>query len=162
MQTLPHQLRERLRPACLPSPRSGGQHVLYCLRTAHRADGNPSLETALHMAAALGLPLVCLAVVEDGTPANRSWSPTDRAAAFRLEALRELQPLFARRGTILLTHVERDGCRAAVAMSLAAKAALVVFDEHFGIQPHAAAASVDRPHRPPPSRQECQTGRRGS
>ena len=63
------------------------------------------------------------------------------ALAFRLEALREMQPAFAERGTELLVHVERDGCRAAVCMSLAAKAALVVADEHYGVEPHAAAAA---------------------
>ena len=135
---LPAALRERLRApnaisGALPTPRASGSHVLYILRTAHRCEGNPSLEVALRMAAALELPLRCVAVVEDSFPpssrAGRSWRPTDRAAAFRLEALREMQPAFAERGTELLVHVERDGCRAAVCMSLAAKAALVVADE---------------------------------
>ena len=137
-------LRERLRAGQgerLPAPRAGHAHVLYLLRTAFRADNNPSLEIALRMASSLGLPLVCLAVIEDGTPRDRMWPPTDRAAAFRLEALRELQPLFAARGTALYVHVERDGHRQAVAMSLSAKAALVVCDEHFGIEPHATAAA---------------------
>ena len=139
---LPPSLRERLRSTSgsdLPSPRDGKDFVLYVLRTAFRAASNPSLEVALRMASALGLPLVCVAVVEDGVTPGRSWRPTDRAAAFRLEALRELQPLFAARGTVLLVQVERDGCRAAVTMSLAFKAALVVTDEHFGIEPHATA-----------------------
>ena len=94
------------------------------------------------MATALDLPLLCLAVLEDSFPpsSRAAWHPTDRAAAFRLEALRELQPAFHARGTELLVHVERDGCRAAVAMSLSAKAALVVVDEHYGVEPHAAAA----------------------
>ena len=147
---LPAALRERLRApnaisGALPTPRTSGSHVLYILRTAHRCEGNPSLEVALRMAAALELPLRCVAVVEDSFPpssrAGLSWRPTDRAAAFRLEALREMQPAFAERGTELLVHVERDGCRAAVCMSLAAKAALVVADEHYGVEPHAAAAA---------------------
>ena len=137
-------LRERLRAGQgerLPAPRAGHAHVLYLLRTAFRADNNPSLEIALRMASSLGLPLVCLAVIEDGTPRDRMWPPTDRAVAFRLEALRELQPLFAARGTALYVHVERDGHRQAAAMSLSAKAALVICDEHFGIEPHATAAA---------------------
>ena len=142
---LPPALRERLRSptdASLPEPRCTGAHVLYVLRTAHRCTSNPSLEVALRMSAALDLPLLCVAVIEDSFPASSraSWRPTDRAAAFRLEALRELQPEFRARGTELLVHVERDGCRAAVMMSLAAKAALVVCDEHYGVEPHAAAA----------------------
>ena len=144
---LPPSLRERLRPAhghgssALPEPRAGA-HVLYLLRVAHRCKGNPSLEVGLHMARALDLPLVCVAVVEDSFPASMraSWRPTERAAAFRLEALRELQPSFAARGTALWVHVERDGHRAAVAMSLAAKSALVICDEHFGVEPHASAS----------------------
>ena len=63
-----------------------------------------------------------------------------------LSARRTLRRLFfgacrnskAARETTL--PVERDGCRAAVCMSLAAKAALVVADEHYGVEPHAAAA----------------------
>ena len=148
--SLPASLRERLRApnviaGALPAPRASGSHVLYILRTAHRCEGNPSLEVALRMAAALELPLRCVAVVEDSFPPSsrkgQSWRPTDRAAAFRLEALRELQPAFTARGTELLVHVERDGCRAAVCMSLAARAALVVVDEHYGVEPHAAAAA---------------------
>ena len=91
--------------APLAEPRQG-QHVLYLLRTAFRCDRNPSLETALRAGAALGLPTVCLAVIEDSFPptlrdlAPRR-TPTDRSAAFRLEALRELQPAFSARGTVL-------------------------------------------------------------
>ena len=91
------------------------------------------------MAAILNVPCVCVAVVEDST--CLAWPPTDRSAAFKLEALSELQPLLLARGAALWTHVQRDGCRAAVEMSLAAKASLVVTDEHFGIEPHAAAAA---------------------
>lgn len=149
---LPAPLRERLRPVTgtqLPLPRAGKAFVLYVLRTAHRAADNPALEVALRCAAALDLPLWCVAVVEDSYPASMraahaitpARAPTDRLAAFRLEALRELQPRFAERGTVLLVHVERDGNRAAVTMSLAAKAALVICDEHFGIEPHASAAA---------------------
>lgn len=119
--------------------------MLYLLRTTHRAENNPCLEVALRAASQLDRPLVCLAVVEDSFPlCMRSAlhrSPTDRAAAFRLEALRELQPAFAARGAALYIHVERDGCRAAVAMSLAAKACLVIADDHFGVEPHATAAA---------------------
>ena len=165
--SLPASLRERLRApnviaGALPAPRASGSHVLYILRTAHRCEGNPSLEVALRMAAALELPLRCVAVVEDSFPPSsrkgQSWRPTDRAAAFRLEALRELQPAFTARGTELLVHVERDGCRAAVCMSLAARAALVVIDEHYGVEPHAAAAAraaqakcCRLQHMPPPT-----------
>ena len=80
---LPPSLRERLRStgSDLPSPRDGKDFVLYVLRTALRAASNPSLEVALRMASALGLPLVCVAVVEDGVTPGRSWRPTDRAAA---------------------------------------------------------------------------------
>ena len=112
MSAIPPSLRERLRSTTgsdLPSPRDGKDFVLYVLRTAFRAASNPSLEVALRMASALGLPLVCVAVVEDGVTPGRSWRPTDRAAAFRLEALRELQPLFAARGTVLLVqHKESE------------------------------------------------------
>jgi deoxyribodipyrimidine photolyase len=120
--------------------------VLYILSTTFRAEANPSLEVALHTAKALGKPLVCLAIVEDALPlcmqGHLVRHPTDRAAAFRLEALRELQPLFAARGTALYVHVERDGCRAAVARSLSARACVIVTDEHYGIAPHATSAGL--------------------
>ena len=128
--------------AKLAAPRPGGQHVLYVVRTALRSRGNPSLEVALTLANALRVPCVCVCVLEDSFPPQlgRKWRPTDRAARFRLEALRELQPEFAQRGTCLWVSVERDGCRAAVCMSLAAKAAVVVADEHHGVEPHLTAA----------------------
>ena len=81
MSAIPPSLRERLRSTSgsdLPSPRDGKDFVLYVLRTAFRAASNPSLEVALRMASALGLPLVCVAVVEDGVTPGRSWRPTDR------------------------------------------------------------------------------------
>ena len=151
---VPAALRECLRSgsidapctSSLPAPRSERQHVLYILSTTFRAEANPSLEVALHTAKALGKPLVCLSIVEDALPpcmqGHLMRHPTDRAAAFRLEALRELQPLFAARGTALYVHVDRDGCRAAVALDLADKACIVVTDEHYGIAPHATSAGL--------------------
>ena len=148
---LPPSLRERLRtPGCAqPLPPRAGSTVVYLLRTCYRATTNPALEVALRVAAALDVPLLCLAVLEDSFPPSMREAhalapprrPTDRATAFRLEALRELQPDFAARGTTLLVHVERDGCRPAVIMSLAAKARLVISDEHYGVEPHATAVA---------------------
>ena len=114
----------------LPSSRPDGINVVYLLRTAYRARANPALEVALHAAAALDLPLICIAVLEDSFPQCMrtdamapARAPTDRMAHFQLEALRELQPAFAARGTMLYVHVQRDGSRQQVAMSHAAKAA---------------------------------------
>ena len=120
---------------------------MYCMRTAYRSAANPSLETALRVANELGVPLICVCVLEDSHPAALArigMRPTDRATAFRLEALRELQPEIAARGSVLLVHVERDGCRQAAALSLAARARLVVVDEHFGLEPHASFADKIR------------------
>ena len=151
---LPAALRECLRSgsgdsqhaSSLPAPRHTQEHVLYVMRTTFRAEANPSLEVALHMATALDKPLICLAVIEDALPpcmqGHVSRHPTDRAAAFRLEALRELQPMFAARGTALYVHVERDDCRPAVTLSLAARACVVVTDEHYGIAPHSTSAAL--------------------
>ncbi|EOD36146.1 hypothetical protein EMIHUDRAFT_226719 [Emiliania huxleyi CCMP1516] len=147
LDSLPSALRERIRgepsaqqQPCAPPPRTriattAPAHVLYLVRTALRAERNPALEVALRIASAQGIPLVCVAVVEDSHPPavpRLRRPPTDRSAAFRLEALSELQPAFEKRGTALWVHLVRDGCRAAVAMSLAARAALVVAEEHFG------------------------------
>ena len=149
-QFLPASLQERLRPqhgATLPAPRDAGAHVLYCIRTAYRSAANPSLETALRAANELRVPLLCLAVLEDSFPAGLArigMRPTDRATAFRLEALRELQPEIAARGSVLLAHVVRDGSRQAAAQSLAARARLVIVDDHFGIEPHMSFADKVR------------------
>ena len=146
MAFLPPSLSERIRcpnntrplysvlndDASSPSSSSSSSpttHVLYLVRTCLREETNPALEVALRAAAALDLPLICLAVVEDTFPeamrrgSNSDRRPTDRRAAFVLEALQEMQPAFVRRGTQLLVHVERDGCRPAAALSLAARAA---------------------------------------
>ena len=152
---LPHALRERLRSLSgisPPPPRAAESFpgVVYVLRTTFRASNNPAFEVALHMATLLDVPCTCLAVIEDSFPAamqsgSITRHPTNRSACFRLEALRELQPLFAERGAPLYIHVERDGHRQAAAMSLASKAALVVTDEHYGVEPHASAtAQVSR------------------
>jgi len=74
---------------------------------------NPTLRFPAGAGAALGLPTVCLAVVEDTFPPTvRDLSPrrtpTDRSAAFRIEALRELQPAFAARGTVLFLAASGD------------------------------------------------------
>ena len=149
-QFLPASLQERLRPqhgTTLPAPRDAGAHVLYCMRTAYRSAANPSLETALRAANELRVPLLCLAVLEDSFPAALSrigMRPTERATAFRLEALRELQPEIAARGSVLLVHVERDGSRQAAAQSLAARARLVIVDDHFGVEPHLSFADKVR------------------
>ena len=145
---LPSSLLERCRTRTgggAPAPRSGGSSVLYILRTTYRVQNNPALEVALHLACQLGLPLICVAVVEDCFPPSMSSltaprAPTDRAAAFRLEALKELQREVVGRGTVLWVHVERDVCRPTVApdVALAEKAAIVVTDEHFGVEPHAS------------------------
>lgn len=140
---IPPALRERLRSAeggALPEPRAGA-HVLYLMRACLREETNPALDVALRAAGSAGLPLVCLAVVEDSYPPSMRprRPPTDRAATFRLQALRELQEPFAQRGTCLWVHVERDGARQAFGMSLACRAALVVAEDHFGVEPHATA-----------------------
>ena len=165
LDSLPSALRERIRgepsaqqQPCAPPPRTriattAPAHVLYLVRTALRAERNPALEVALRIASAQGIPLVCVAVVEDSHPPavpRLRRPPTDRSAAFRLEALSELQPAFEKRGTALWVHLVRDGCRAAVAMSLAARAALVVAEEHFGVEPHAHAIGRSPPQPPPP------------
>ena len=97
-QTLPPSLHEKLRPnrphtgKAMTPPGAGQSVVLY----VHISESNPSLEVALR-AAALEVPLVCVAVVEDGLLPSAHDAllppscPIDRAATFWLEALRELQ-----------------------------------------------------------------------
>ena len=53
-------------PSSSSSSSSPTTHVLYLVRTCLREETNPALEVALRAAAALDLPLICLAVVEAG------------------------------------------------------------------------------------------------
>ena len=122
-QFLPASLQERLRPqhgATLPAPRDAGAHVLYCMRTAYRSARTRRWKP--RCASPTSYACRCSASPCSRTRFQPGWRaigmrPTDRATAFRLEALRELQPEIAARGSVLLVHVERDGCRQAAAQS---------------------------------------------
>ena len=151
--SVPWPLRERLRAthsfthrgAPLPPPRADRSHVLYLLRSTFRVDSNPALDVALIMSRHLSLPLICVAEFPDTFPRSMDDGmepprrPTNRETAFRLEALQELVKPLQARGCTLFVNVHRDGCRYQAELSMAAKAALVVCDEHFGIEPFVTA-----------------------
>jgi deoxyribodipyrimidine photo-lyase len=106
-----------LRPG---APRSGGAYVLYWMQQSQRAHDNPALELAIRQANRLDLPvLVCFGLMEDYPDANR------RHYRFMLEGLADTQSRLARRR---IGMVVRSGPPPRVALTLAAKAALVVCD----------------------------------
>ncbi len=70
-----------------------GRCVLYWMQRAHRAEGNPALETAVAAARALELPLVVLFQLVPDFP-----GATERHYAFLLEGLEETARSLEARG----------------------------------------------------------------
>jgi deoxyribodipyrimidine photo-lyase len=124
----------RIHAAGEPSPRAGGDHVLYWMQSAFRAQHNPALDFALGQANALGLPLL----VYHGLRHDYPWA-SDRHHTFLLETAADLYQEFETRGIQYAFYLERDGDDAASRraagrpsplVSLAERAAVVV-TEYF-------------------------------
>lgn len=123
MADLPPHLLERVEPH--PPPPRAGDYVIYWARVAQRATENPSLDVALSMAAALGLP--CFVHVELSEQVRFA---SDRHHTFQLEGVRALQQRLTERGLGCVVRVHRPGQRQLVLLELAKRAALVVTDLH--------------------------------
>lgn len=76
-----------------PSPRAGGELVLYWMQTTHRAHDNFALEFAVDQANRLGLPIV----VYHALRADYPWA-SDRLHTFILEAVVDIAADLAARG----------------------------------------------------------------
>ena len=131
MALLPPHLAERTRalPAGgaadeRPGERPEGAFVLCWLRCALRAEENPALDAALHLAGAQGLPVL----VYLGLSERSGWA-SDRLHAFQLQAMRELVGALRARGVPAVVHVERPGHRGPVLRQLVSRAAAVVLDD---------------------------------
>jgi deoxyribodipyrimidine photo-lyase len=103
-----------------------GRCVLYWMQRAHRAEGNPALETAVTAARALGLPLVVLFQLVPDFP-----GATERHYAFLLEGLQETARALEARGIPFRLRLhEGDPASGVAAFAAEAVAALVVSDEN--------------------------------
>lgn len=129
LRTLPQHLQER---SYLYSPgdaNHSGEYVLCWLHHAFRFDENPTLDTARHLAAEAGLPLlVYQAVCEHYRYAS------DRHHWFMLEGARDLQARMADSGLTYYFHLGRPGHREPHLKTLTRQAALLV-TEDFPLDP---------------------------
>ena len=129
-KALPPRVLERCRVArCaggLPAARaagSGKSFVLYWARgVALRARENPALCAARAAAAALGVPLVVVFVLDEA-------GSTARRHAFLLQGWAEVERALMAKGVAAGCLVSRPGRRAPHHLTLACRAALVVSDE---------------------------------
>jgi deoxyribodipyrimidine photo-lyase len=108
-------------------PERTGQHVLYWMQAAQRAQCNHALEYAIERGNLLRLPVVVLFCVMDAFPEANA-----RHYRFMLQGIRETQAALAKRGLRLVVH---HGHPEQAVPRAARKAALVVTDAgHLRIQ----------------------------
>jgi len=114
----------RIHAADEPSPRPGGDHVLYWMQSTFRGRDNHALEFAVEQANALRLPVL----VYHGLRHDYPWA-SDRFHTFLLETAADLYREFEELGIQYAFYLDR-GERAAESplVTLARRAALVVTD----------------------------------
>ncbi len=118
-QLLPRWLHERC-SVVSPLDRTRGG-IVYWMRIAARDHENPALDVALHLAHALGAPLLVFHALSQRYP-----YASDRHHTFILEGARDVQRSFAERGIRYAFHLERPGADEPVLRRLAASARVVV------------------------------------
>ena len=103
----------------VPGPtRTDARYVVYLVDAAHRARHNPALEEALHLAGALGLPVVAAFALDTHEPGLG-----ERSAAYLLDGLVDLRDALAARG---VAFAVRYADPATLAHALAPDAAALV------------------------------------
>lgn len=102
----------------------GAGPVVYWMRTAVRADGNPALDVACAASRALRRPVFVYHALSE-----RYRFASDRHHRFVLEGARDVALALAERGIAHAFHLERPGHRGPHLATLAARAALVVTEE---------------------------------
>lgn len=143
---LPPYLHERcaFRGIGSSAPQLQGELVLYWMRMALRGHENPALDAALHVASALGRPLLVYQGLSERYP-----FASDRHHTFILQAAREVHHELSLRGVHYRLHVERDGHRGPVLKQLAARAC-AVFTELAPVEPLRAWTRTLAAHAPCP------------
>lgn len=130
--SMPSALSIRVRQL---KPRTGPtdacSFVLYWCRTALRAHDNPALCVVARASSALALPVLVLLTFEGG---SRCFD-TARRASFYLEGLASAAAAFRARGFAVAVKVQTKADKAPVVLTLSHRAALVVVDEPFGLEP---------------------------
>jgi photolyase PhrII len=123
-QNLPIHLHERIRRLSDHPVRDAGKLVLYWMHHAVRGHENPALDTALHVADMLGLPLL----VYQGLAGNHRFN-ADRHHAFILEGAQDAHAEMAGRGVRAVFHLPTEPHAASPLPELAAHAALVIAED---------------------------------
>lgn len=121
---LPAHLSERTWLASSGLPDHRGSRVLYWTHHALRSDENPALDVAIHIAQRLQIPLL----VYQGLSEKYRFA-SDRHHTFILEAARDLQEAYAKRGISFALHVDRCGARYPRLARLAPTSAAIVTED---------------------------------
>ncbi len=124
LDSLPPHLAERAWLRSNGSNAGAGEYILYWTHHALRADENPALDTAIHLAEQFQLPLL----VYQGL-SERYRFASDRHHTFILEAARDLQQQYADLGITYLLHLDREGNRQPRLAQLAKRCAVLVTDD---------------------------------
>jgi photolyase PhrII len=134
---LPSHLRERTRvlprrQRSIPSNQDGSAvrsegPVLYWTHHAQRVDENPALDTAIHLACAMGKPLL----VTQGLSQHYRYA-SDRHHVFQLQSARDLSRAYRERRIRFALHVETIEDETRSLLQLARNASIVVTDDFPG------------------------------
>ena len=101
-----------------------GRFVLYWMKSALRADENPALDVAVHLANFLDLPLLVYQGLSERYP-----FASDRHHTFILQAASDVQQALEKRGIAYALDVQREGHRGPHLRTLASRAAAVVTED---------------------------------
>lgn len=124
IDSLPPHLAERTCLRTSGSTSHGGDFVLYWTHHALRADENPALDVATHLAEQLKLPLL----VYQGLSEDYRFA-SDRHHTFILEAARELEGQYSQLGISYALHVDRSDSRHPRLAQLAKRCSVLITDD---------------------------------
>ena len=125
LNSLPQHLIERVRLLSEHPLQEEGSYVLYWMHHAVRDYENPALDTAIHMASTLDIPLL---VYQGLSGAHRFNS--DRHFTFILEGARDVAAQFEKRGIRYAFHLDADSSAGSPLYSLGQQAAVVITEDY--------------------------------
>lgn len=103
---------------------SSGEFVLYWMRTAVRAEENPALDVAIHVARHVRRPLLVYHALTERYP-----FASDRHHAFILQGARDVQQQFLKQGIPYVFHLEHRGNDSPYLKILSRRSAVVVTEQ---------------------------------
>jgi photolyase PhrII len=121
---LPNHLADRSRIVSTAKTASKGSYVVYWMQTAVRAEDNPALDVAIQLAHRWRLPLLVYHAIS-----QRYEYASDRHHTFILEAARDVQRDFQRRGISYAFHLECAGREEDYLGLLSDEASVVIVEE---------------------------------